>query len=97
MPEICHGNVRIYMQNTAYLVQYRRKAGRGGMHVVRKKRDIHDAMRLADQKMYSNKAKLKDSKERRIAAHREATIRVMHEALGSGMWGMEFGCPEGIQ
>ena len=52
--------------------------------------DIHDAMRLADQKMYSNKAKLKDTNERRIAAHKEATIRVMHEALGSGMWGMEF-------
>jgi len=34
MPEISHGNVRIYMQNTAFLVQYRRKAGRGGMHVV---------------------------------------------------------------
>ena len=39
---------------------------------------------------YSNKAKLKDTEERRIAAHKEATIRVMHEALGSGMWGMEF-------
>jgi PAS domain S-box-containing protein len=47
-------------------------------------------MRLADKEMYSNKAKLKDTNERRIAAHREATIRVMHEALGSGMWGMEF-------
>ncbi len=52
--------------------------------------DIQKTMRLADQKMYSNKAKLKDSDERRIAAHKEATIRVMHEALGSGMWGMEL-------
>ena len=52
--------------------------------------DINEAMRLADKEMYSNKAKLKDTNERRIAAHREATIRVMHEALGSGMWGMEF-------
>jgi PAS domain S-box-containing protein len=40
--------------------------------------------------MYANKAILKDSNERRIAAHKEATIKVMHEALGSGMWGMEF-------
>ena len=52
--------------------------------------DIHETMRLADKEMYSNKAKLKDTDERRIAAHKEATIRVMHEALGSGMWGMEF-------
>jgi len=58
--------------------------------VDKKKRDIHDSMRLADQKMYVNKEKLKDTNERRIAAHKEATIRVMHEALGSGMWGMEF-------
>ncbi len=55
-----------------------------------KNRDIHGAMILADREMYSNKAVLKDTKERRIAAYREATIRVMHEALGSGMWGMEF-------
>ena len=53
-------------------------------------RDIDKAMRSADKQMYSHKAKLKDSDARRIAAHREATIRVMHEALGSGMWGMEF-------
>ncbi len=58
--------------------------------VDRKDRDIHGAMRLADKEMYANKAKLKDTNERRIAAHKEATIRVMHEALGSGMWGMEF-------
>ena len=55
-----------------------------------KVRDIHDTMRIADQEMYANKAILKDTKERRIAAHKEATIRVMHEALGSGMWSMEF-------
>lgn len=52
--------------------------------------DVHKAMREADREMYDNKAKLKDTSERRIAAHKEATIRVMHEALGSGMWGMEF-------
>ncbi len=55
-----------------------------------KDRDIEKAMHSADRAMYHNKAVLKDSDERRIAAHREATIRVMHEALGSGMWGMEF-------
>ena len=60
-----------------------------GYEMVRDK-DVSSAMQLADRKMYSNKAKLKDSSERRIAAHKEATIRVMHEALGSGMWGMEF-------
>lgn len=53
-------------------------------------KDIDKAMRQADQKMYSNKAKLKDTKERRILAHKEATIKAMHEALGSGMWAMEF-------
>ncbi len=58
--------------------------------VEAKERDIHKTMSLADRKMYSNKAKLKDTDERRIAAHKEATIRVLHEALGSGMWGMEF-------
>lgn len=55
-----------------------------------KNKDIDHSMIEADQKMYSNKAKLKDTKERRIAAHKEATIKVLHEALGSGMWGMEF-------
>lgn len=53
-------------------------------------KDIDKAMRQADQKMYSNKAKLKDTEERRIVAHKEATIKAMHEALGSGMWAMEF-------
>ncbi|MBR1861306.1 MAG: PAS domain-containing protein [Lachnospiraceae bacterium] len=53
-------------------------------------RDIHSAMLVADREMYENKARIKNTDERRIAAHKEATIRVMHEALGSGMWGMEF-------
>lgn len=53
-------------------------------------KDVLGAMQVADREMYSNKSKLKDTNERRIAAHREATIRVMHEALGSGMWGMDF-------
>ncbi|MCR4956694.1 MAG: PAS domain-containing protein [Lachnospiraceae bacterium] len=44
----------------------------------------------ADAKMYADKAALKDTKERRLAAHKIATIEVMHEALHSGMWGMEF-------
>ncbi|MCR4961477.1 MAG: PAS domain-containing protein [Lachnospiraceae bacterium] len=60
-----------------------------GYEMVRGK-DIQGAMKFADREMYSNKARLKDSEERRMIAHKEATIRVMHEALGSGMWGMEF-------
>lgn len=60
-----------------------------GYEIVRDK-DIDGAMTRADQEMYVNKSKLKETKERRIEKHREATIRVMHEALGSGMWGMEF-------
>ena len=52
--------------------------------------DVKQAILSADKEMYANKAVLKDSDARRIAAHRAATIRVMHEALGSGMWGMEF-------
>lgn len=55
-----------------------------------KDKDVDKAMLNADQEMYAHKAALKDSNAQRIAAHREATIRVMHEALGSGMWGMEF-------
>ena len=61
-----------------------------GYEMVSAERDIDKSMSLADQEMYLNKQKLKDTNERRIAAHKEATIRVMHEALGSGMWGMEF-------
>lgn len=53
-------------------------------------KDVEQAILSADKEMYANKAVLKDSDARRIAAHKEATIRVMHEALGSGMWGMEF-------
>lgn len=52
--------------------------------------DMEKAILAADRKMYSHKAVQKDSDARRIAAHKEATIQVMHEALGSGMWGMEF-------
>ncbi|MCR5301383.1 MAG: PAS domain-containing protein [Lachnospiraceae bacterium] len=77
-------DMRAYLSQTKYVCAF------GYEMVNEKEHDIHEAMRLADQEMYSNKAKLKDSDERRIAAHREATIRVMHEALGSGMWGMEF-------
>ncbi|MBO7401425.1 MAG: PAS domain-containing protein [Lachnospiraceae bacterium] len=59
-------------------------------HEMVDKKDIHAAMLSADREMYSNKAVLKNTNERRIAAYKEATIKVMHEALGSGMWGMEF-------
>ena len=75
--------MRSYLSETKYVCAF-------GYEMVDKSRDIDDTMRLADQEMYANKAKLKDTEERRIAAHKEATIRVMHEALGSGMWGMEF-------
>ena len=60
-----------------------------GYEMVQNK-NIDAAMTGADREMYTNKAKMKDNKERRIAAHKEATLRVMHEALGSGMWGMQF-------
>ena len=60
-----------------------------GYEMVRDK-DVEKAMLVADREMYSNKARIKKSTEKKIAAHREATIRVMHEALGSGMWSMEF-------
>jgi diguanylate cyclase (GGDEF)-like protein/PAS domain S-box-containing protein len=73
-----------YLAETPYVCAF------GYEMVDKNSRDIHDTMRLADREMYENKAKLKDTAERRIAAHKEATIRVMHEALGSGMWGMEF-------
>ena len=76
--------MRGYLSETPYVCAF------GYEMVNTGNRDIHDAMRLADQKMYKNKSNLKDSDERRIAAHRAATIRVMHEALKSGMWGMEF-------
>ncbi|MBE6014629.1 MAG: diguanylate cyclase [Lachnospiraceae bacterium] len=52
--------------------------------------NVKEAMEAADKRMYKNKAMYKGTDARRIAAHKEATIRVMHEALGSGMWGMEF-------
>lgn len=77
-------SMREYLAETSYVCAF------GYEMVDKNSRDIHDTMRLADREMYENKAKLKDTAERRIAAHKEATIRVMHEALGSGMWGMEF-------
>ena len=75
-------NMRALLAETPYVCAF-------GYEMV-EDRDVNKAMLEADREMYSNKAVLKDTKERRIAAHREATIRVMHEALGSGMWGMEF-------
>ena len=55
-----------------------------------KGRSIREVMRLADEQMYANKAKLKNMNEMRLVANREAIIHLMHEALGSGMWGMDF-------
>ena len=55
-----------------------------------KDKDVDKAMLVADREMYSNKAKIKKSDEKKLSALRKETIRVMHEALGSGMWGMEF-------
>ena len=75
-------NMRELLAATPYVCAF-------GYEMVDNK-DIDKTMREADKKMYSNKAKLKDTNENRIAAHREATIKVLHEALGSGMWGMEF-------
>ncbi len=75
-------NMRAELAKTPYVCAF-------GYKMVSNK-NVDDAMREADQEMYSNKAKLKDTEERRILAHKEATIRVMHEALGSGMWNMEF-------
>lgn len=60
-----------------------------GYEMVENK-DIDSAMLSADREMYANKTRIKNNKDKKIAAHREATIRIMHEALGSGMWGMEF-------
>ncbi len=77
-------DMRANLSQTRYVCAFGYKMVCEGEH------DIHEAMRFADKQMYSNKAKLKDTNERRIAAHKDATIRVMHEALGSGMWGMEF-------
>ena len=75
-------NMRRNLSQTPYQCAF-------GYEMVEDK-DISSAMRTADREMYANKAKLKNTDERKIAAHREATIRVLHEALGSGMWGMEF-------
>ncbi|MBQ7463622.1 MAG: PAS domain-containing protein [Lachnospiraceae bacterium] len=77
-------DMREKLSKTKYVCAFGYEMVNGSDH------DIHNAMRLADREMYLNKAKLKDSNERRMVAHKEATIRVMHEALGSGMWSMEF-------
>ncbi len=61
-----------------------------GYKMVGGEEDFKEAMREADKYMYKNKTHLKDSDEKRMVAHREAMINVMHEALKSGMWGMEF-------
>ena len=74
--------MRSELSNTKYECAF-------GCEMVKDK-NIEKAILAADREMYSNKAVLKDSNARRIAAHRAATIRVMHEALGSGMWSMEF-------
>ena len=74
--------MKAYLSETKYVCAF-------GYEMVNDK-DVEAAMTRADSQMYANKAILKDTNERRIAAHKEATIRVMHEALGSGMWGMEF-------
>ena len=76
------GQMRTNLSGTEYECAF-------GYEMV-KDQSIERAVLMADREMYANKAVLKDTNERRIAAHREATIRVMHEALGSGMWGMEF-------
>ncbi len=75
-------NMQAALAETPYVCAFGYKMVKDG--------DVNLAMLEADREMYTNKAILKDTKERRIAAHKEATIRVMHEALGSGMWGMEF-------
>ena len=43
-----------------------------------------------NQKMYKNKAAIKHTNIMNIAAMKQATIEAIHEALNSGMWGMEF-------
>ena len=59
--------------------------------------NIDAAILAADEKMYKNKSLLKNSKEKELAARKEAVIRVMHEALNSGMWEMEFDDDENIK
>ncbi|MBE5891056.1 MAG: diguanylate cyclase [Lachnospiraceae bacterium] len=61
-----------------------------GYHMIEQGISIDDAMKEADREMYANKAIIKGINEKRIAEFKEATIRVMHEALHSGMWGMDF-------
>lgn len=61
-----------------------------GYQMVKPGEAVENAMRDADKLMYKNKTRLKETRAKQLAAHREATIQVMHEALHSGMWGMEF-------
>lgn len=61
-----------------------------GYTMVGKSEPIDTAMSLADQKMYKNKASIKHSNIKSIAAMKQATIEAIHEALNSGMWGMDF-------
>ena len=75
-------NMRKYISRTPYVCAF-------GYEMVHES-DVERAIITADKKMYINKSVLKRDNEKKIAAHREETIRIMHEALGSGMWGMEF-------
>ena len=75
-------NMRQYISKTPYVCAF-------GYEMVQES-DVEGAILEADKKMYTNKSVLKKTNEKKIAAHKEATIRIMHEALGSGMWGMEF-------
>ena len=75
-------NMRKYISGTPYVCAF-------GYEMVHES-DVERAIITADKKMYINKSVLKRDNEKKIAAHREETIRIMHEALGSGMWGMEF-------
>ncbi|MCR5545716.1 MAG: response regulator [Lachnospiraceae bacterium] len=61
-----------------------------GYEMIDEHEDIDTAMKEADEIMYAHKRKIKNTEERQIAEHKEAMINVMHEALHSGMWGMEF-------
>ena len=61
-----------------------------GYTMIGKSETIDSAMTDADQKMYQNKAAIKHTNIMNIAAMKQATIEAIHEALNSGMWGMDF-------
>nr|MCR4673702.1 diguanylate cyclase [Lachnospiraceae bacterium] len=61
-----------------------------GYEMVTKEKTIDEVMKEADHHMYKHKRELKETEEKQVAVYREAMIRVMHEALHSGMWGMDF-------